>query len=64
MIMRRSHITKLREYLGLNKKQFAELMGVSAGIVTNWEKGPTKPKPEREERLRAMMIERGIIKGE
>jgi len=40
------HLKKRRIELGLFQKQAAELLGVSASTVLNWEKGKTEPPIE------------------
>ena len=51
-------IRSLRETLGLNQKQFAELLGVKAGgNVRMWENGETKPTGKRWTKLQALFEE-------
>jgi DNA-binding transcriptional regulator YiaG len=42
--MKPMQIIKLRESLGLNQQQFAELIGVSRKTVNQWEKGVHPPR--------------------
>ncbi len=51
-------VKKLREKLGLNKKDFAEKMGVSVRTVEFWEQGSSTPSGSAEILLR-MLDERG-----
>ena len=54
--MRRREITEIREHLGLNKKQFAELIGISASSLVGWEKGKCKPIQKHIDKMREVDI--------
>lgn len=49
--MRPSKITELRERMGLNKKEFAKLFGVSSSTIVEWERNRSRPKPHNLEKL-------------
>ena len=40
------HVKELRQQLGLNQQQFAEMIGVSQSTVSKWEKGAQRPDLE------------------
>ncbi len=43
--MFRNHdVVRLRTGLGLSQEKFAKKLGVSASIVSNWERGINKPR--------------------
>lgn len=50
--MKRQEITAIREHLKLNKKQFAELIGISASSLVLWEKGKNKPIQKHIDKIR------------
>lgn len=54
--MKRQEITDIREKLGLNKKQFAALIGVSASSLVVWEKGRSKPIQKHIDKMREVDI--------
>ena len=54
MFLTGKDITLRRESLGLNLKQFGEMLGVSEACVSRWEAGKRRPKYEMMERLNRM----------
>lgn len=45
--MTREEIKELRNSLNLNQAQFAQLLGVHAVTVSNWERGAYPPNPHQ-----------------
>jgi putative transcriptional regulator len=37
-------VTEIRRHLGLTQRKFAELLGISAATLRNWEQGRRKPE--------------------
>ena len=57
MFLTGKDITLRRESLGLNLKQFGEMLGVSEACVSRWEAGKRRPKYEMMERLNSIKVE-------
>ena len=49
-----ARITKWRTQLGLNKSQYAELLGVNLLSVIRWESGKSTPREEQKRRIVAI----------
>ena len=47
-------ITRLRKKLGISQREMGILLGASLGAVLSWEKGKSKPKPEKKAALVAL----------
>jgi len=50
-------VKKLRRSLGLNQEAFGDLVGVSQGTISKWERGEDSPRFENIERLSALADE-------
>ena len=57
-------ITKWRSKLGLNKSQYADLLGVNLLSVIRWESGKSTPREEQKRRIVAIrdMGKRALVK--
>lgn len=58
--MDKETIKKIRIKALMNKEEFAEAMGVSAGTVTNWEKGTYNITMRNWRKVLAFCREKGI----
>ena len=58
MIMKGIDVLKIRENLGLNQKEFGELIGVDRRTIINYEQG--KPIPASRVKLLELMLSNGI----
>ncbi len=43
-MFRKHNVVRLRTRFGLTQEKFAKKLGVSASIVSNWERGINKPR--------------------
>jgi transcriptional regulator with XRE-family HTH domain len=58
-----AEITQLRERLGLSKKDFAHLLGVSLRSIHHWENPERKTPPSRGSDLMMKIVQQSLDRG-
>lgn len=56
-----SDIKAARKLLDLTQRNLADMLGVSRGSVSDWERGRSSPGPENLRRLTALLLGQTVI---